>query len=181
MVQSANLTQSPVSGKYGRVLVSIDAATFYPVNLSKWSMRFETQEIDTVGFEDAGWENGVTGVTGATMELEGPYQINRAGVLSAPGMSILVPGRYFVYGLYIAHSDYHASSGDYRRYAGVGQVIAAPHDQECRGRSNIAITAKTRGPIYLPGVAMNFTPAQLLAYYGTGILSSDIPIASVLV
>lgn len=171
---SANITQTAISGKYGRVLVSIDGTNLYPVNLSKWTMNIETDDIDTTGFEDAGYGNGITGIVHATIELEGPYQVSRTSGLAAPGMILLTPGRFIYYQLFQVHPDY-GNLGSLLRYAGVCQVIGTPVDQELRQRANIRVTAKSRGKIWLPGNAESISAAQQLALYSSGILSSDIP------
>lgn len=175
MPVSANITETPISGKYGRVFVSIDGTNLYPVNLEKWVMALETDDIDTTGFEDAGWGNGITGIVSGTLTLEGPYQVSRTSGLAAPGMQILTPGRFFYYNLYQVHPDVTASLGSLLRFAGVAQVISAPVDQELRRRVNTTVTAKTRGRIALPGTAETLSAANQLALYSTGILSSAIP------
>lgn len=175
MVASANITQTPISGKYGRVLVSIDGSTLYPVNLNKWSINLETDDIDTTGFEDAGWGNGITGIVHATLELEGPYQVSRTSGLAAPGMIILRPGIFFYYQLFQVHPDVTSALGALLRYSGVAQVITTPIDQELRNRVGIRVTAKSRGKINFPGEAETLSPQQQVALYKTGILSSDVP------
>lgn len=175
MVASANINQTPISGKYGRVLVSTDGSTLYPINLTKWSIALETDDIDTTGFEDAGWGNGITGIVHATIELEGPYQVSRTSGLAAPGMIILTPGRFFYYQLYQVHPDVTSALGSLLRYSGVAQIISSPVDQELRNRVGVRYTAKSRGKINFPGVAEVLTPQQQLTLYSTGILSSDVP------
>lgn len=173
---SANITETPISGKYGRVLVSINGTTLYPVNFNKWAMNIETEDIPTTGFEDAGWGNGITGIVSATLTLEGNYQVSRTTGLAAPGMIILTPGRFFYYNLFQVHPDYNSSAlGSLLRWAGVAQVIGSPNEQEVSGRGTISVTAKSRGKIWLPGNVETLSAAQQLALYSTGILSSDIP------
>lgn len=172
MVASANISQSPISGKYGRVLVSTDGVTLYPVNLNKWSIEPETDNLDTTGFEAAGYGEGITGIVQATLNLEGPYQVNRTGGLAAPGMQILIAGRWIYYQLFQVHPDYNSSAlGSLLRFAGIAQVIGHPVDQDVRQRGNITIRCATRGPIYLPGVSESLSAAQQIALYSTGILS----------
>ena len=173
---SANITQTAISGKYGRVLVSIDGTNLYPINLVKWTMGLETDDIETTGFEDAGYRNGITGTVGANIDLEGPYQVSRTSGLAAPGMILLTPGRFFYYQLFMVHPDYNSSAlGSLLRYAGIAQVISTPVDQELKQRTNIRVSCRSRGKIWLPGNTETISAAQQLALYSTGILSSDIP------
>lgn len=175
MPVSANIDQTPVSGKYGRVFVSINGSILYPINLNRWSMNIETDDIDTTGFEDAGWGNGITGVVRASLELDGPYQVFRTTGIPAPGMQILVPGRFFYYQLFILHPDYKPGYNNLLRFSGVAQVISTPHDQELRNRTSFRVSARSRGKIFFPGQAETHSPQQLLTFYSTGILSNDIP------
>lgn len=172
MVASANISETPVSGKYGRVLVSTDGVNLYPVNLSQWSIDFKTENEDTSGFEAAGYEEGIATLIGATINLEGPYQVNRTGGLAAPGMQILIPTRWIYYQLYLVHPDYSNNAlGSLLRYAGVAQVLTAPTEQNVRRKSNATVTCASRGPIYRPGVSESLSAAQQIALYSTGILS----------
>jgi hypothetical protein len=168
---SANLSQTPISGRYGRVFVSADGTNLYPVNLNKWSMHLSTDDIDTTGFEAAGYSEGITGIVRAVISLEGPYQISRTSGLAAPGMNILSVGRFIYYNLWTVHPDNNANLGSLHRYAGIAQVIETPHDQEVKSRSNLTVTCHSRGPIYVPGTAEAITGVQQMTYYATGILS----------
>lgn len=171
MVASANFSETPVSGKYGRVFVSTDGTNLYPVNLSQWSIDFKTENEDTSGFEAAGFEEGIATLIGATLNLEGPYQVNRTGGLAAPGMQILIPARWIYYQLFLAHPDYQSTLGSLLRYAGVAQVLTAPTEQNVRRKANITVTCASRGPIYRPGVSESLSGPQQIALYSTGILS----------
>lgn len=171
MTASANLNQTAISGKYGRVFVTPvtfagAAGATYPVNLESWRASPEGDDIPWDGFENAGFGDGLVGIIRAELELEGAYQIYRADGSPAAGMSILVASAYFCYELYLTHTDYGATFGSINRFTGVAQVLGAPVKHEAAGTAKAMLTvrAKSRGPIYLPGVAAPTAAAQLAAF-----------------
>lgn len=164
MVASVNLTQTPVSGKYGRVFVSDTSGAVYPVNFKKWSVGFEADDIENPGFEDFGWKNGLTGLVGASIDLEGPFQVTRADGTVGAGLSLLVPGAFTVPVLYIVNPDYYAGFGSLLRYTMAAQVIPVNTDQDVKDKASITVRLVSRGAIYRPGQSSP-TPAQILANF----------------
>ena len=159
---SANLSETPISGKYGRVLVSYDG-TLYPYNFKTWQIQPATEDLDTTGFEDAGWGNGLTGIVRARVSLAGPYQIGRGTGLPSTGAQILTPGRRVVYELWVVHPDY-ASYGTTLRFTGVAQVTGNPTENDVERTASLSIELASRGPIYLPGQAAPAASAQLAVF-----------------
>lgn len=163
MTASANLTETPISGKYGRVLLSNDG-NLYSGNFASWKIEPATEDLDTRGFEDAGWNNGLTGFVGAKLSLAGPHQVGRGTGLMAPVLQLLTPGRRLYYEFWTIHPDWSSVYGVLHRYCGVAQCLGGPTDNEAVKHVTTGVELVSRGPIYFPGQSAPAAATQLAAF-----------------
>lgn len=160
MTASANINETPVTGKYSRLFVSNSSGTMFPCNGSKWKAHIKTSDIDTTGFEDFGFGNGLAGIVRADFEFEMPFQVLRANGQIGNAAALLTATRFFVYECWIAHPDFAVQfpSMILDRVTGVAQVIDQPYETEVNGKVMLNVTASSRGGIYLPG---SVAPSQV--------------------
>jgi len=162
-----NTYQAAIPGKYARVFVSsliANPGTLYPVNFSKWNIVPKANDIDTTGFEDGFWENGLAGIVGAEIDLQGPFQVNRAGGTVGAGIQLMYPTALLVYELWLIHPDKSSAYGSLMRFTGVGQVMEYPVGTGTQEHTTFNPRVKPRGRVYLPG-EVSPAPATLLSSF----------------
>lgn len=162
---SANIVETAVAGKYSRLFVSNSSAAMFPINANEFKFPIKTTDIDTTGYEDFGFGNGLTGIVRMEgMSFNCPMQWQRTGGGLGNAVALLTAGRFFVYEGWFIHPDFSALFGSLARLTGVAQVIDQPYESEVNGKPMLNVTASSRGAIYLPGVTAP-SQSQMLSLF----------------
>ena len=111
-----------VSGLFGNVAVNGVNYTF-----RKWKLTENTKYVERNNFLSQGFDQGVPGFTGATLEAEGPWNVG--------GMALTCGTTYTFNLFYSAVGSIQVSA----------MVITLEPDNDAEGSPNVRLTARTNG------------------------------------
>lgn len=161
---SQNTLEQAISGKFCRTVFSV-GGSLVAYNFQTWKMSPRTESLNTTGFEDYGWHNGLGGVVMGSIGLQGPYQFKRADLNPASVVGAMLPNLRLYYELWLLNPEW-VGAASLLRYAGVAQVIDPSTTGDVRQVAGFDVQLESRGPIYFPGQVAPNAGDLLASFFG---------------